>query len=161
MRESTQKPALSRSDGLADLLEVLKQRALAELRKRDDEGAYVELNYAQKQLLKHEDVPALRRLVDRRLRRTKTILWFTGLFVPIALIIWLGFELGRPIGSGRGLLDAVYVLIDPAIWAVGSIVWAFLVSLPRMAALERAQLLLDIHAEFGGVVSGQTVESSR
>ena len=56
------------------LAEEVKRRAFRELRQRDEEGSFLELNYRQKQAFKEEDVGLVRPILDQRLKRTKRML---------------------------------------------------------------------------------------
>ena len=53
------------------LAEEVKRRAFRELRQRDEEGSFLELNYRQKQAFREEDVGLVRPILDQRLKRTK------------------------------------------------------------------------------------------
>jgi hypothetical protein len=125
-----------------------KDRAFQELSRRDEEGAFLPLNYEQRQAVKRQEVGVVRRMVDRQLQRTKRLLWAMGLSIPAAVAVQIYIELSRSPGSVEegGIWAAVGIAL-PTLWAVFFMAYALKVALPRISALERARVLFEMHEE--------------
>jgi hypothetical protein len=125
-----------------------KDRAFQELSRRDEEGAFLPLNYEQRQAVKREDLDVVRKIVDRQLQRTKRLLWAMGLSIPIAVAVQIYVELS---GSPRLMEDGgIWTVIGvslPTLWAVFFMAYALKVAVPRISALERARVLFEMHEE--------------
>jgi ABC-type dipeptide/oligopeptide/nickel transport system permease component len=125
-----------------------KDRAFQELSRRDDEGAFLPLNYEQRQAVKREDLDVVRKIVDRQLQRTKRLLWAMGLSIPIAVAVQIYVELsGSPRLMEDGGIWAVIGVSLPTLWAVFFMAYALKVAVPRISALERARVLFEMHEE--------------
>ena len=129
-------------------VEDVKRRAFRELRRRDGEGAFLDLNYRQKQAFKAEDVRAIRPVLDRHLKRTKRMLWWMGLSVPLLLALGLFLELywWSGVAGVRSPKTALGFAL-PTLWAVFFMGYALKVALPRITAFERAHVLFDLYDE--------------
>jgi hypothetical protein len=125
-----------------------KDRAFQELSRRDDEGAFLPLNYEQRQAVKREDLDVVRKIVDRQLQRTKRLLWAMGLSIPIAVAVQVYVELsGSPGSVEEGGIWTVIGVSLPTLWAVFFMAYALKVAVPRISALERARVLFEMHEE--------------
>lgn len=130
------------------LAEEVKRRAFRELRQRDEEGSFLDLNYRQKQAFNEKDVAAVRPILDQRLKRTKRTLWGMGLSIPIVLVLELYLELyWWPGSAGEGGVRGALGLAVSALWAMFFMGYALKVALPRIAAFERARALLELYEE--------------
>ena len=127
-------------------VEDVKRRAFRELRRRDGEGAFLDLNYRQTQAFKAEDVRAIRPLLDQRLKRTKRMLWWMGLSVPLFLALGLFLELywWSDAAGVRSPKTALGFAL-PTLWAVFFMGYALKVALPRITAFERARVLFELY----------------
>jgi hypothetical protein len=125
-----------------------KDRAFQELSRRDDEGAFLPLNYEQRQAVKREEVGVVRRIVDRQLQRTKRLLWAMGLSIPIAVAVQVYVEWpGSPGSVEEGGIWAAAGIVLPTLWAVFFMAYALKVAVPRISALERARVLFEMYEE--------------
>jgi len=125
-----------------------KDRAFQELSRRDEEGAFLQLNYEQRQAVKREDLDVVREIVDRQLQRTKRLLWAMGLSIPIAVAVQIYVEWsGAPGLMEEGGIWTVVGVSLPTLWAVFFMAYALKVALPRISALERARVLFEVHEE--------------
>jgi hypothetical protein len=125
-----------------------KDRAFQELSRRDDEGAFLPLNYEQRQAVKREDLDVVRKIVDRQLQRTKRLLWAMGLSIPIAVAVQIYVELsGSPRLMEEGGIWTVIGVSLPTLWAVFFMAYALKVAVPRISALERARVLFEMYEE--------------
>ena len=128
---------------------TVEGRAFQELSRRDEEGAFLDLNYEERQAVKRQDLGVVRRIVDRRLQQTKRLLWGMGLLIPVAVAVQVFIELSRSPGSVDGGVWAVVGVALPTLWAVFFMAYALKVALPRIAVLERARILFEVHEERG------------
>ena len=72
-----------------------------------------------------------------------------GLSVPVVLALGLYLELyWWPGPAEEESMRAALGLAAPALWAVFFMGYALKVALPRIAAFERARVLLDLHEEW-------------
>ncbi len=127
---------------------ALKDRAFQELSRRDEEGAFLPLNYEQRQAVKREDLDVVRGIVDRQLQRTKRLLWAMGLSIPVAVAVQIYVEWpGSPGSVEEGGIWAAVGIALPTLWAVFFMAYALKVALPRISALERARVLFEVHEE--------------
>ncbi len=111
------------------LAQEVKRRAFRELRQRDEEGSFLDLNYRQKQAFNEKDVAAVRPILDQRLKRTKRTLWGMGLSVPIVLVLELYLELyWWPGSAGEGGVRGALGLAVSALWAMFFMGYALKVS---------------------------------
>jgi ABC-type dipeptide/oligopeptide/nickel transport system permease component len=125
-----------------------KHRAFQELSRRDEEGAFLPLNYEQRQAVKREDLDVVRKIVDRQLQRTKRLLWAMGLSIPIAVAVQIYVELsGSPRLMEEGGIWTVIGVSLPTLWAVFFMAYALKVAVPRISALERARVMFEMHEE--------------
>lgn len=116
-----------------DLLEEIRRRAFRELSQRDVIGTVLDLDYEQTQLLKQQDHRRLRPILEKTLLWYKRSLWWMGIGGPmvLALIFWW-FE--------TPTLAVILTLLF-----VAEVAFLLKISLPRIAAMERARVLLDLY----------------